>query len=350
MIMGTMMQQGQNVQGVNAQTMSELMGAYFDLFQTGLRGLETLQIELDLKADALVVTETVTAKAGSELAGWLDAGQGNLESVMPAIRLDQPLSIAMRWDKATEFMPTLKKFTRLGLQLQGGEVSEEALKEMEELIDVVVPLRFGGSMDFKEGFVFSGMYEFPGRDLERIYELMRAYIEGSMQQQVGDDQVYRSIQFTEAARKVKDLPVDRVTMEINLDAPLYQMPGQKEMIERMWPGGKLIIDQARQADRLLVGTPADLDLLLAGSPSASPGVPLTLNPQTVLWARMNLLQLLPAMLEGNPMVPAEVATQLRRADSAGTDVTVQLDVIRSGIQARSIVPLKLLQNVAQVMQ
>jgi len=316
MIMGTMMQQGQNVPGVDAQVMGELMGAYFDVFQTGLRGLETLQIGLDLKADALAVTETVVAKADSELASWLDAGQGSLESVMPAVRMDQPLAIAMRWDKASAFMPTLKKFARLGLQLQGAAVSEAAVKEMDELIDAAVPLRFGGSMEFKEGFVFSGMYEFPGRDLGRVYELMRGYVEGAMQQQVGDNQLYRSIQFTEAARKVNGLPVDRLTMEINLDAPLYQMPGQKEMIERMWPGGKMMIDQARQANRLLV----------------------------------NILQLLPAVLQGNPMVPEEVATQLRRADSAGTEVSVQVDVIRSGIQARSIVPLKLFQSVAQVMQ
>ena len=350
MIVGTMAQQGQNVPGVDAEAMGELMGAYFDVFQVGLRGLETLQVGLDVRGEEITITETVVAKRDSELAGWLDAGEGSLDSVIGHVSPDQPLAIAARWDKPTGFMPTLKKFARLSLQMQGAPAGEAAVKDLEELIDASIPMRFGGGMGFNEGFVFSGAYEFPGRDLGRVYDLMRRYFEGPLQQQVGDDQLYKSIVFTEGARKANGLAVDRVTMELNMDSPLFQMPGQKEMMERIWPGGKMVVDQARQGNRLFVGSPAELDRLLASAATAKPAVPASLNSHTVLFGRMNLLQLLPAILEGNPAVPEGVAAQLRRADSVGTEMTVQVDVKGSAVAARSVVPLKLLRSVAQAMQ
>jgi hypothetical protein len=351
MVVGMMVEQGQNVPGVDAQAMSELMGAYFDVAQVALRGLETLKLGLDVRGDEITLTETVTAKSNSELASWLDAGEGSLDSVIGYASTDLPLALAMRWDRVTAgFMPTLKKFARLSLQLQGVAASDDAVTQMEELLDAAIPMRFGGGLDFSEGFIFSGVYQFPGRDLGRIHELMRRYFEGPMQQQVGGDQLYKSISFKEGARKLDSVPVDRVTMELNLESPLYEVPGQKEMIERMWPGGRMVIDQARRGDRWFMGSPAALDRLLAGAPTAQPVVPASLNPHTVLFGRVNLLKLLPAMLEGNPMVPDEAAAQLRRADSAGTEMTLQIDLTGSALIARSVVPLKFLRSVAQAMQ
>jgi hypothetical protein len=350
MIVGTMAQQGQNVPGVDAAAMGEVMGAYFDVFQVGLRGLETLQVGLDVRGEEIIITETVAAKRESELAGWLDAGEGSLDSVIGHVSFDQPLAFAARWDKPTGFMPILKKFARLGLQMQGVPAGEAEVKDLEELIDASIPLRFGGGMGFSEGFAFSGVYEFPGRDLGRVYDLMRRYFEGPLQRQVGDDQLYKSIVFTEAARKANGVAVDRVTMELNLDSPLLQMPGQKEMMERIWPGGKLVVDQARKGNRLFVGSPAELDGLLASAATGKPLVPASLNTHTVLFGRMNLLKLFPVILDGNPAVPEEVAARLRRVDSVGTEMTMQVDVKGSAVAARSVVPLKLLRSVAQAMQ
>ena len=351
MIVGTMVEQGQNVPGVDAKAMGDLLGTYFDVAQVGLRGMDTFRLGLDVRGGEITITETVVAQPGSELAGWLDPGKGTLDGVMAYASSDMPVVMAMRWDNPTAgFMPTLKKFAHLSLQLQGAAATEATAKDLNELIEASIPMRFGGGMDFREGFFFSGVYEFPGRDLGRVYDLMRRYFEGPLQQQVGDDQLYSSITFTEAARKLNSVPVDRVTMEVNLESPLYQMPGQKEMIERMLPGGKIVIDQARQGDRLFMGSPAALDRLLAGAPVAKPAVSAALNPHTVLFGRVNLLQLLPAMLEGNPIVPEEVAAQLRRADNVGTEMTLQIDLTGSAVVARSTVPLKLLRSVAQAMQ
>ncbi len=51
--------------------MGEVVGLYFDLIETFLKGLQDTTIGLDLSSEALMVENVLTAKPGTDLANWV---------------------------------------------------------------------------------------------------------------------------------------------------------------------------------------------------------------------------------------------------------------------------------------
>jgi hypothetical protein len=334
--------------GMDPMAMAQLLGVYFEVIEVGLKGWENVSIGLDVEDDSLRIRKRVTALAGSELATWLKGTEGSLTPVLAYADDTSPATFAFRWSEAPAYMPTLKKFLRLSMQMQGVPADSEAVTETERLLDLMAPMQLAGSVDFEEGMAFSGVYQFPGRDVKEIYGLMRTYLETSMQGQVGEGKPYSEATFKENQREVSGQQVDRMTMAFNLDAPLYQMPGQKEMIEGLFPGGKMEFDYVLKGDSLIIASPAHLEQLLqvdAASPIARLG---TLRPTTVLAGRLNLLQLIPQFMKANPMLPEEAKQRFEGMDPRGTDIefTVDLD---GGLSSEAVVPLQLVRSAANTL-
>ena len=175
---------------------------------------------------------------------------------------------------------------------------------------------------------------------------MRQYLQTSMSSIAGESKPYKSIQFEEAKRTVGGVSVDRATMEFNLESPLYQAPQQRQMIESLWPGAKMELEYAVKGNLLFLAAPSLMESLLATSPSAA-SKPASLTPNTMVWGRINILQLLPMMMKANPMVPEEVKQRFEGLDPAGTDVIFQLD-LDGALKGEASVPLKLLQAISKV--
>ena len=339
-------QQAQAMPGLDPKALAELMGVYFDVIGVFLKGLERIDLSLDVRGENLFVSKHIRAKAGSELVGWLKAGEGSLDSVLPYVGSQAPVSFAMRWGESAGFMPTLKKFMRLSMQLQGVADDSEAVKETDKLMDMMFPLRAAGYVDMGKGFSVAGVYQFPGHDAGEVYKFMRGYFEKTMQSQSGEGKPYKSIRWEQAKQTVAGTKIDRATMEFNLDAPLYQMPGQKEMIEKLWPGGKMEFDYALKGENLFFASPANTENLLSGK-AASSGVKPVVNKNTVGYARVNILKMLPMMLDANPMVPDEVKEKIKGLESAGTDVTMRID-LDGAASGEATVPLKLIQSLGKL--
>jgi hypothetical protein len=338
--------QAQAVPGVDSRALADLLSLYLDLFETAFKGMDRFTVGLDLQNGQLRLRKQLTAQPGSDLASWLQDGESSLESVLPYANSPAPVSFAMRWNGSAALMPTLKKLTRLSLQLQGMPAESESVKETEKLLELLVPFKAAGYLSLSNELAFAGVYEFPGRDLKEIYRLMQNYLQTSMQSQVGEDKPYKTIRFDEAKRQLAGTRVDRVTMEVNLDAPLYQMPGQREMIESIWPGGRMEFDYAMKGDRMFIATPALLDGYLAQTPSAT-AAPTALNRHTVLFAKFNLLQVIPWVLRSNPMLPDDFKQTVAKLDHAGTDVTLQVD-LNGSLSAEAVIPLKLVSTMREL--
>jgi hypothetical protein len=349
MVGGAIGAQNQEIMpGMDPMAMAELLGVYFEVIEVGLKGWDSLSIGLDVQQDALRIQERVTAVAGSEFATWLKGSEGSLASVLAYADDTAPATFAFRWKEAPAYMPTLKKFLRLSMQMQGVPADSDTVKETERLIDLMAPMQLAGSLDFKNGMAFSGAYQFPGRDVKEIYDLMRTFMETSMQGQVGEGKPYKEAIFKENQREVAGQRVDRLIMTFNLDAPLYQMPGQKEMIENLFPGGRMEFDYVLKGDSLLIASPTQLDKLLkvdAGSPKAKLG---TLRPTTVLAGRMNVLELIPQFIKANPMLPEEAKQRFEGIDARGTDIQFRVDLDGS-LNSEALVPLQLVRTAAKTM-
>jgi len=168
-----------------------------------------------------------------------------------------------------------------------------------------------------------------------------------MQSQVGEGKPYKEISFKDAARTVAGVNIDQVTMEMNLDAPIYQQPGQKEMIEMMWSGGRLVFDYAIKGEQMYVGTEGRIDALLKGEGKSSAKPALPVGDTTVVYARVNLLELIPKFLAANPMMPEEMKQKFAKLDSSDTAVAFKVD-LDGAFHSQTKVPLKFLSTIGQI--
>ena len=64
---------------------------------------------------------------------------------------EAPAAFAFRWGDSPSYMPILKKFTALSLQMQGVPAGAEAITETEKLLDLMAPMQSAGMADFEEG-------------------------------------------------------------------------------------------------------------------------------------------------------------------------------------------------------
>jgi hypothetical protein len=333
--------------GVDGRALKELLGLYLDVFEIGFKGLERLHLTLDLRGDTLVVGKRVTALAGSDFAGWLRGVEGSLDSVLPYATGKAPVAFAMRLHASTNLMTLLRKFTRASLQVQGIASDSETAKETERLLDLMIPVKVGGIVDFTKTFSFAAVYEFPGRDLGGVHDAVKRYLQTSMQSQAGPDKPYTTVTYEEGKRELGGVRVDRATMVLNFDSPLYQGQGQREMLESMWPGGRMEFDYLRKGDRLFLASPDLMEGLLAQGPAASAPKPPSITRDTVAYGHVNLVKSLPRMLQANPAVPADVKERLGRLDSEGTEVTVQLD-LNGTLIGQADIPLRLLSSLGKL--
>lgn len=312
--------------GMDMKAMGELLALYFDVLETGFKGFESFLVELDLEAESLKLQEIITPLPGSDLAAWFQSKPGNLDALARYLDPNAPVALAMQFGDNPALLPTLQRFVALSLQMQGLAPDSDAARQTQQLLESFLPFRFSGNLHFDDGFEFDGLYQFPGKDSAAVYAELKKFLESAGKDQVGEDQPYQEISFEPAQRKSHGLSVDRVIMVLNLDTPIYAMPGQKEMIESFWPGGRMISDYALKGQDLLMGSPSRLDALLERSETAAPGPTAGVTPHTVAYGHVNLFKLLPSMLALNPMIPEEDKARFDRIESKGTDVGFRLDL------------------------
>jgi hypothetical protein len=326
--------------GMDPASLGELMGVYFDLIQMGIQGLEQVSMDLDLQNEVLVFREEITALAGSELGRWFQTQEGRLGQLAASVGMQEGFGLAMRIDDNPDIVPRLKQFVTLSMSLQGVPADSEAARETAELMEAFLPMEFAGAGGMEEAFEFAGIYRFPGKDPARVYAVMQRYLKGPLQEQVGPEKPYQSVVLQENHRTVEGLSVDRVTMTLNLDSGIYQMPGQREMLESFWPEGKIVFDYALRGDQMLMGSPEKFEALLAkpSTTAAERGY----GPHTMAYGHFNLLRILPRLMALDPGADETVMERISQLDTSGTALEFRLDM-DGRLNAETRLPLKLLK-------
>ena len=272
------------IPGMNPRALVELIGVYFEVAEMGIQGVKTLELHLGVEQELLEIGKKVTAKADSELASWLKPTDGSLESVLPFLHSEAAMAFAMQFVDNPAMMPTVKKFSRLSFEMQGTKKDDPAIRGLEKLLDATIPMVFANSSDFADGMQFGGVYRFPGRDLDAIYQMIVRYVNGPLQSQVGPKKMYKTLSLKKAHREVDGVSVDRFFMEINWDAPMYQLQNvsaqERERLAEMWPFGKVEFDMAQKGGNLFVGSPQVFDDLLRRDSTDSPPSGIPFSPRT----------------------------------------------------------------------
>ncbi len=333
--------------GLDPKVMAELMGVYFDVIETVVKGFESLDLNLDLKGNKVLLKETIVPVPDSVLAGWLKVKEGELGVLRPYLVGDAPMGMAMRFEENEGLMPTINRFIALSLQVQGLPADSDVVQQTEELVRKFVPFQFAGTLEMNQGIQFGGIYQFPGKDSAVVYDSMKDYLRHTMQSQVGEGKPYSSLTFEDGVRRSNGVAVDRATMALNLESPIYQAPGQKEMVKNLMPDGKMTVEYALKGKDLLMGTPGRLDAILAGPPAGATYQPTGVNPHTMAYGFMNVFKFLPPILAANPMMSEEDKARFNKVDSEGTAFDFRIDIDNQFDYLASI-PLKFFRTIGQL--
>ncbi len=335
--------------GINGEAMGELIGIYFDLIEMGLRDMETLEVSLNVDQNTVELGNKVTAKPGSELASWLRPVKTSLETVLPSLNPEVDLMFAMQFGDNPAMLPIFKKFIRLSFEMQGTDRNDPAIRDAEKLIDAGFPMMFSSSVDFDftDGINFDGVYRFPGGDLDAFYRQFTEYMNGAMQSQVGPEKPYKTISLKKTDRQVDGAPVDRLLLEINWDAPIYQAVDQREILEALWLGGKFEFLIARKGEKLFMGTPAAFDGLMRRVSSDRPPSDIRSSAHTVACGKINVLKYFATILGLNLFASEDdIKLQLQNMDSDGTGVSFNIE-LNGAFQSQAVIPLKLISTLAE---
>lgn len=333
----------------NKAAIEGIVGAYFEIIDTFIAGLQGYTLELDLSPDALTLETSVTAKPGTDLAGWLQAPDGQLTAQdLNWVEPDHLISGAAYVGKAPWLLKLMQKMVRLGLQVQNVDANSAQVKDLDDLMAKMLPVAAAGSLDLKDKFAFALAYRFPAASAAETYAQTKLFLTNGFQAFVGKDKMYAAASFAEKHHSVNGVQVDRLLLTINLDSPWLKMPGQKEQLQALWPDGKMEVDYAIRDDRLLAATADRMKELLEpanGQPNRKEA--LKLERGTCLAGYMNLLGFVRQAIAVNPAIPEAAKDKIAKLDARGTSLEFQL---RLDNQAHSVlrVPFKLLRELGKL--
>ena len=344
----------EGIPGMNPRALVELIGVYFEVVEMGIQGVKTLELDFGVEQEVLEIGKRVTAKANSELADWMKPMDGSLKGVLPFLNPEAAMAFAMQFVDNPSMMSMVKKFSRLGFEMQGTEREDPAIRELEKLMDAAVPMVFANSSDFTDdGMQFDGVYRFLGSDLDDLYPMFIQYVNGPLQSQVGAKKMYKTLSLKEDYRVVDGVSVDRFFMEINWDAPMYQLQDvsaqERERLAEMWPFGKVEFDMAQKGGNLFVGSPQVFDDLLRRDSTDSPPSGIPFSPRTFACGKVNIFKFMSMFLGANPFIPEEAKRRFQDLDVDGTDIVFHVE-LDNAVQAQVAIPLKVFSTIAKTVE
>jgi hypothetical protein len=335
--------------GFNPAATADLLNAYFELIDTYLTGFAELKLGLDMDAEAITLDKRITAKPDTDLAKWLQKPAGQITA--QDLNIFDPnafLSLAAYFGKEPSLVKILQQFTVLGFKMQNVGTNDPVIKEVENLIDKVLPMTFSGSVSMKDKYTMMGVYRFPKADVNDIYGQFKQFFKKGMQSQVGKDKIYSTATLEEKHHNLNGMSVDRFTLVMNLDNPVFSAPGAKEQIQSWWPNGKIEIDYAIKDGQMLMASPERMkELVDTLSAKAGPKTSLKLEPSTCFAGNLNVINLIKQIMAANPVIPDSVKEKVGKLDTAGTGVEFQVSVDN---QMHTILraPLKLIKQLGSL--
>lgn len=329
--------------GYDPESMKQMFELYFAGFQTFLNGFQQLNVGLSLDGDDLVCSETIAAVAGSDLASCFKPQEGDLTGVLPALNVDSTFAFAAKIGKNPELVAWLKKLTLLSYQMQGVQLGQDLEQQFDEMLNVMMPLAIGGSGTLENGITFSGVYRFPETDAQTAYAQVKKFFDESAESLAGEDKMYSAINFQNGFQTIDGTPVDRFTMTINFDHPMFKMPGQKENFQALWPDGKIEFDYAIKDNAMWIASPGQMEPLLRQPANKEWDLEFKPDNDTVLIGQVHFLDLVKQGLSLNPMTKAMAGGFFAMMDTTGTEIQFKVD-LNQKLTSNSRVPLKIFQQ------
>lgn len=250
--------------GFDPKGMMDIMELYFKVGETLIRGFKDLQTDLGISDGVLMVEDQVHALDGSELSDWMTGGDwtGGMENLLGVSGPDDLVTLGIAIGRSETFLNGYGKLIEASMKMQGVVEMADFTGAFVEMGEKMLPVRAGGAMTMSDDgssleWLFA--YDFSGSSLKEVYPLFSEFVEMFKKSgMVGEDKMYSAMEWAESVATYSGHNIDRMTMTLNLDSPLFKMPGQKEMMEFMYGGSSVKQDYAKLENILVGGTPSKL--------------------------------------------------------------------------------------------
>ena len=335
--------------GADPKAMSELFSLYLDVLNNFIAGFQETRLGLDLNADTILVDKVVTAQPGSELAKWLERPAGHVtEQDLKGLDPETYVSAAAYLGKSPAVLEFMRRATLLGFQMQNVDTNDPAIKDIEGLMEKMLPMVFTGSVYLQDRIGFAGAYRFPASSAAEICSQLKSFVNGSMRHFVGADKMYSAASLVEKSQTIAGSSVDRLSMTLNTNSPLFNMPGQREQLQKIWPDGKMEIDYAVKDGQLWMAS-ADRMKNLLDPGAAKPGqkTAFKLEEGTCLAGYLNFIYVIKQLLSTNPMIPGPMKEKMSQLNPQGAGITFELS-LNNRLHANSRIPLRLLSELGRL--
>lgn len=318
---------------------NEIFGLYYEFGALIVDGVEQLTLDINVDAEQITITDQVKPVKGSELAKLLKPAAPNLARFAPNLSADSAIVFAGHMAGSKFLRNFMSQAMTISAKMQGTEDAALA-KHMKDFLDNMLPMNFAGSFDMGPGFRFIGIYEFPEQKGNQAFADFAKLTEAMTKAQIGKNSVYSDYQREAAVRKVNGIPVDRITLTLNTNAPMFQLPGQLEAFQLMAPDNKMAYEFAGKGRRVFyaMGAPIEAAIRKPRNPAT---LRVSIEKNTVLAARYNMLKFMQNILPNAPIKIPGIADALTKLDTEGTGIDIKADV-NGQLSGEIVVPLKFL--------
>jgi hypothetical protein len=339
MMLSTMQTADAPETGLPADFYESIFGAYFGVFEYGVRDLSTLNISLSVDQEDLKYAFSIYPTADSELAGWMQRQNIEITDIMQSVDWSASMAVAASMAPLTAGeRATWSDLVETMMPLYGLEAKDA--EQWMKLFDATLPLKAGYAIEFAETFGFAGFYQLLNGTAAEVYEQSMELVTSLPTSEETPSSYYSEIEYQKNVREIDGHPVDLITTRLNLEHPTMQIPGQQEQMLALFKDGKICYESTVMEDRIYFATPGSLEQTLKSSypmPAIQP------SAATRMLGSFNLVSLMKmgarSAPEGMPRVSA--------MDADSGSIWFLLNVSDS-LEGQTVIPLKLLNEFSKL--
>ena len=319
--------------------LTEVFGLYFDIGILIVEGVNNFTIDIDVDDEQITIKDHLKPVASSELAKLLNPASPDLGRFSANLNGDAAMVFVGHMSGSKFLRDFMSRAMAISANMQGSQDASMA-KQMQEFLDNMLPMHFAGSFDMGLGFRFVGTYEFPDAKNNDAYKTLARITEDMAKAQVGKNAIYSDYKRESKIRKVNGIPIERISLTLNTNSPLFKLPGQREAFGMIANDGAMTYEFGGKGKRVYyaMGAPIEEAITKTKNPAK---LRVSIDKNTVIAARYNMLKFMKTWMRMSPIKVPAMTEALGAIDPKGTGIDLKANV-DGNLDGEAIVPLKLI--------
>jgi len=332
---------GAQAGAADPESIKKILGIYFEALQALVTGIDNAVLNFDMNDQKIIVQTVAHPVKGGPTEKYFAPPESDIKKIIGLANSNAQLMYAGILGDKTPIMAEFKKIIPLSLKMQG--LDGETAGKMNELIntsmDLMIPCLFMGALDISpEGFAVEYAIKLDEKRASGFCEQLGLFYK-DIEKLAGPDKLYKKIEYRKDVRKVEGMPVDRLTLEYNMDHP------QAAMLKQAGIGAlkEMIFEYTTVGDTVVMASPSKFDALVQKVRKGGNGSSITVRDNTVLKGSLNIVECMKGIMGVITTIPPHIKNICQGMPSAGTAIECDL-VLNNTADIKMTIPVQLLKT------